>query len=283
MILMAGALRKEIVQIKGILTAMSSEKEKIFRNKSEMDRAITELIRKVKILKAERDELTAKVRAAKEERSVVSREIKEMIGQFTESKKKADSIIGKHKIRSPGMLEREIAALEYKIETEALPFDKEQKLTKIIKQKQRELELARQAMVLNSEKKDISNRIEGVKKKSDELSRTIQENAAESQKRHEEMVEASRKIDELKKERDGLQQKFAEQKTHVRETSGRLKEKLAALNEENVRLAEKRGREEAERKERTEQILKDKEGEVEEKLKKGKKLTAEDLLVFQGK
>ncbi len=278
---MAGALRKEITQIKGILTVMSGEKEKIFRSKSEMDRAITELIRKVKRLKAERDELTAKVRAAKEERSVVSREIKEKIGQFTEAKKKAETIIGKHKIMSPGMLEKEITALEYKIETEALPFDKEQKLTKLIKQKQRELELARQAMVLHSGKKDISNTIDGLKKKSDELSRAIQENAAESQRRHEEMVGASGKIDELKRERDGLQQKFAEQKTHVRETSGRLKEKLAAFNEENVRLAERREREEAERKERAEQILKDKEGEVEEKLKKGKKLTAEDLLVFQ--
>ncbi len=279
-----GSLKKEIGEIKGVLNTVSAEKERLFKGKSEADRSITELIKKVKVLKTERDELTAKVKAAKEERAPLSREIKEKIAAFNEAKKKREATKGKHATTSnPATIEREIKALEYKIETEALPFEKEQKLTKIIKQKQKELDLASKNVEMHAESRTISKEIDALKKKSEELFRTIQENARESQKKHEELIAISKKIDDMKKERESLFEKFTEHKTTVKEASGKLKEKIGTLNQMNEQYAASREKSIAERKEKTEQILKEKENEVEEKLKKGKKLTAEDLLVFQAK
>jgi len=95
------------------------------------------------------------------------------------------------------------------------------------------------------------------------------------------IVTSSKDIDELKKEEESAFKQFTEFKTKFNEINQKLYEKLVEIRNirEELDKFKKIKRKEKETKEH--EILKTKELDVEEKIKTRKKLTTEDLLVFQ--
>jgi len=106
--------------------------------------------------------------------------------------------------------------------------------------------------------------------------------AKESQSYHEGMLSLSKKISELRKNEKEIFKQFSELKKQFFETNNMLKQKLLEANEASKHEKEEHEKEDAEMKERQEKMLAEKETEMTEKIKSGKKLTTEDLLAFQG-
>ena len=85
----------------------------------------------------------------------------------------------------------------------------------------------------------------------------------------------------LKEKEANALQKFVEFKKKFNEINTSLKENLTELNKVNEKVEEFKQESKAERKRKEKRRLKSKEDEVQEKIKRGEKLTTEDLLVFQ--
>jgi len=95
------------------------------------------------------------------------------------------------------------------------------------------------------------------------------------------MIESSKEIDELKKKEDDFDSEGNKFKTEIAGLNEELNSKMAkmdelrkVLGENNVKL-----KEDVERS--NNEILKEKDHIVQEKIKTGKKLTTEDLLILQ--
>src|SRR3989344_4631571 len=143
---------------------------------------------------------------------------------------------------------------------------------------QKKEEYSKKIRYLISQVKEKNNNLHreigNFKKESEALHQTIQKTAKESQSAHEGLIANSKEIDELKlKEREAFS-KFFEFKKNFAEINNALKDKLkdfSVINSEIHKIKH----------EKEEKIIRDKEEFIQEKIRKGQKLTNEDLLIFQ--
>ncbi len=274
--------RVEITELKKKLNTINIEKEKCYSEKEEVSSRIKELINEIKVLKKERDEQTAEVRKQKNEKGKVIAEIKAEIDKIIKLKKERQDISKKFNIRGdPVRLKKQIEDLEYKIETEAVSFEKEQKLMKTINDlKSKFSEFSEVGSVVDDINKTSSN-IDSLKKKEKEFKKNIRKGARESQKRHEKMLELSKVVDELKTKEKEHYEKFSGLKAEFANANKRLKEMLSEMGGIKDNVEKFRTKRKEEQKAKKEMTIKEKKDLVNEKIKKGEKLTTEDLLVFQ--
>ena len=129
--------------------------------------------------------------------------------------------------------------------------------------------------------KEMSSDIDKFKRRSNEFHLKIQNRAKESQELHESIITSSKEIDKIKEEEEQAFGKFIEFKKKFTEANDLLKDKLTKMNGLMKSLASLKLKKGEEKKLEEDIFLKNKEAEVEEKIKKGGKLTTEDLLVFQ--
>ena len=120
-------------------------------------------------------------------------------------------------------------------------------------------------------------------REANEIHKLIQEKAKQSQILHEEILKISAEIDKIKVEEEEAFKKFSEFRNKFYEVNAQLKEKLKALNDSKSQLDKIESDRREKRRHEQESFLKSKEEAVNEKLRTGKKITTEDLLVFQQK
>lgn len=275
-------LQAEISDLKNQINALNSKKEETFSKKSEVSTQIRSLIGTVKDSKSKRDEKTKFVREEKEKRQKLNEEIKGKFQKLDEVAVKNDDSKPEKFTKSPVFIKKELKALEYKIETEGMSFDKEKKMMKVINQLRKQLVEAEKSRVAYSEVKNIKQELTPLKKDASEIHQKIQVEAEQSQKLHQEMIDASRKIDELKSQEKLLMAQFVEEKKAYSEVNEKLKLKLEELGKLRAELDKYKVEAADERKERVNKTLAEKRREVEEKIRKGEKLTTEDLIILQG-
>ena len=105
--------------------------------------------------------------------------------------------------------------------------------------------------------------------------------ADESQKMHEGIIKTSKRIDELDKQQDEALKKYLEYKKQYNELNAEFKEKRKHMDSISEKLDKlRKDRQEKERDDQ-EKILERKKEEVHEKIKRGGKITTDDLLAFQ--
>ena len=291
-------LKKDISELRNQLNAIDEQKEALFKQKEEQSSQITSAISDVRELKNKRNEYIGTIKKEKDNRKVILDELTKKIAeakamQQTKEVKPAavapqqqfsgDRRRGGFRDNSPGGIARQIEELEMKIQTDVMSFDKEKQLMKQIKDFKKKLEQMRGTMAALEDKKKLSKDIEKLKKDANSKHAEIQDLAKKSQEKHEEMLAKSKLIDELKVKEEEAFKSFIEQKTKFNEINEKLKEKLSELNKLDQETKEIRKERESTRKETIEKKLETKEKEVEEKIKHKRKLTTEDLLVFQGK
>src|SRR3989338_5692714 len=130
-------------------------------------------------------------------------------------------------------------------------------------------------------KRDGVNNALKLRKEANEIHRQIQDKAGQSQVLHEDMIKISGEIDKMKAEEEEAFRKFSELKKQFHEVNGQLKEKLNVMNGISSQLDKMHSDRREKRRQEQELFLKSKEEEVNQKIKRGEKLTTEDLLVFQ--
>jgi len=277
-----GSLRRDISSLKASLNNLNNQKESFYEKKNELSKKIVGNIRQIRELKGKRDSLTKLVKEDKSKREEDEKKIDSKISELKELKKKVSEIRKKHNItEDPSRIKDQIEKLEENMETEVISFSKEKGIMKTLKDLKKKYKGAE--VVADSWKKldEVSAELDTLKRERNEIRKKIKNRAGESQKYHEEMIKLSNDIDPLKEEELKMMVKFGEFKTKFTETNNQLKEKineLRKLSEElekyNIEVAELKKKEENKQ-------LEERSREVEEKLRKGGKLTTEDLLVIQ--
>ncbi len=295
-------IRNEVLKLREDLNRINTEKEKHFVEKEKLNKQIATLIKQVKEKKGKRDEINESVKLTKDKRDELVQSLKDKIEIIKKIKRPETPTRtekfekygergergerGKRKSTNPAEIKKEIEMMEHKIETDAMSFDKETKMMKLIKEKKKELAEIEKAHSNQGEYFKLDGEIKELKRILNFETKGQKNRAKESQGNHEEMITISKEIDELKKKEKEEFEKFVEFKKQFKEINDSLKEKLTVLGENteraNVEIREKKEKKKKEFKEKESVDLSKLKAEVNAKMKRGEKLTTADLIVFQG-
>ena len=274
--------RIEISKLRDSLNELDRQKESWFKKKEEFSKEIRDAIQKAKDNKAKKDSLTQEVKSLKPKRDDANKETSSKSGELEKLKKEKTALAKSLGIRdSPSKIRQQIEKIEFKIETEAISFDKEQQLMKKIKELKNLYEDASIVDEADKKLKNASDNIKKIKRDANETHELIQEKARQGQILHEEILKISSEIDKLKIEEEDSFKKFSELKKKFNEVNSQLKDKLRAMNDVKNSLDKISSEKKDRRRMQEESFLKSKEDAVNEKIKRREKLTTEDLLVFQ--
>ena len=276
--------RVEVSKFRNALNELDREKELWFKKKEELSKNIRESIQKIKGDKAKRDAFTQEIKELKPKRDGANKDISVKLKEFDGLKKEKLLIVKSLNIKeSPSRLKQNIEKLEFKIETEPMSFEKEQAVMKKIKELKGLHDDALIIAEVDKKVQNISEIIKKMRKEANEAHKLIQEKAKQSQALHEEMLKLSAEIDKIKIDEEDAFKKFSELKKSFNATNSHLKEKLRVMNDVKGALDKISSDKKEKKRQEVESFLKSKEDAVNEKIRKGQKLTTEDLLVFQQK
>ena len=253
---------------------ISQEKEKLFQELRVLRDKLKPKNDAIKALKAERDAFTAQVKEAKKERDVLNQVVKEKAGVIKEVDKKKKELLDADSTESPGSLQAQIKRLETKLETEVMPFEKEKELNKVIKELKAKFKQAEKVNAAWKEVKTVSADFMEQRKKAQQSHHSVQDLAKASQEKHQRIVALYEDIKQLRKQETAPLEKYFSFKKQAeelqqqgREIQKRLDELKKILHEEDEKSFH--------------QIAREKTAQVQDKLKRGKKLSTEDILAFQ--
>ena len=276
--------KKRIAELRNQLNELAEQKEKAFQEKTALARTIGEQLGSVKGARSDRNKLTSDVKELKQQRDAVNEEIKKKIAIAKTFVKPPERPMGKPGRRRELSPLEKIRQIEEKIETEVMSFDKEKKLMKEIKDLKKKAEEEKGRVAAQKQRYDLEREIQDLKKRSNELHQQMQGIAQNSQEKHEAVLASSKGIDELKAQEEAAFKRFTELKQKFNDVNEQLKAELDHMKGLMPAMQEKRPERyehRQTRKERDDADLKTKEHEVEEKIRRGEKLTTEDLLVYQ--
>ena len=275
------ALKDRIISLGKDLNKINSEKESWFKKKEEYSKVIREKISIIKESREKRDALTKKVKELKEKRNALSEEIGKKISEFKKLNDEKKKLLSKLKIRYPLALKTQIDKIETRLETEAMPFDKEKKLSKKLKDLKKSLSEASDSMEIMAKVASLNREITESRKDANKAHNKIQEFAKQSQILHEGIIKNSKEVDELKTKEEEAFKNFIIAKSRFTGINGQLKENLAKMSGIREKINKFELEEEEKRKLKETMFIQSKEKEIEEKFKATKKLTTDDFLAFQ--
>ena len=267
--------KKELAQVRSELNNALRKKEDTFREVRSIRDKIKSRSEKIKTLKTERNALTDEVKKLKEEREKLNSAVKEQAVLRKEADQKKQELVGKYDARSdPSKLKARIEQLERKMETEVMPFSKEKELTKELKDLKIQYKKLSELGQVWDEIHKASSDFSKDRRKAQESHESVQEKAHASQEKHEFINSLYEEVKKLREQEKPLSDKFSSEKRIFEE----MKVKADELGKQVSELAKQCGEEEdrsfkAKVYEKTE--------EVRDKIKKGKKLSTEDILAFQ--
>lgn len=272
----------EIAKLRTNLNELDKEKEAWFKKKYEASKKIRESIQKIKDNKTKRDSLTSEVKDLKQKRDKINEEIKFNFKGLNTLRKENIDIAKSLNIKiSPSGIKRKIYDLEFKLQTEAMPFNKEQTLMKKIKELKKLYGDSGVLIDSNKRLKGASDEIGKMRREADEAHKLIQERAKQSQLLHEEILKISKEIDEIKVHEEEALKNFSEYKVKFNQVNAQLKERLKEMNNAKVSIDKMIFEKKEKRRIEQDSFLKSKEEEINKKIQRGGKLTTEDLLIFQ--
>jgi len=169
-----------------------------------------------------------------------------------------------------------------KVETEALSIGQEKKVMKEINDLKKKYKKYGAVEKIVTESKTISAKIDENKKNSEELHAKLI-GLSKNNKDYKIFIEVSKKINDLKKEQEDAFSKFLELKNKFLKLNEILKNKLSKVNGYKKKIGNLVQKDKISIKKKEDAVLEVKAKDVEEKIKSKKKLTTDDILVFQGK
>ncbi|MBU2561122.1 MAG: hypothetical protein KKD17_02410 [Nanoarchaeota archaeon] len=276
--------RKELDTLKSKLNELHSQKEAWFEKKRKATQELSDVVRTIREAKGKRNTFTKQVKDSKQRRQELNTLLKDKFDEMKMLQKEKQEITRKFGIHvDPSRIQQEIEKLELSIETEALPFSVEQRVMKRIAEKKKLLDQAKEVSDVFEKIHLLSKEIDKTRKKADESHRKVQTKAEASQQFHEEIIESSKEVKELRAKEEEALKNFVEWKTKYNEQNDLVRAKIDEINElrgkiDGIDFAEKK----KVKKEEEMKIVEQKRS-VEEKIKKGLKLTNEDLLAFQAR
>jgi uncharacterized coiled-coil DUF342 family protein len=274
--------RKELDVLRSKLTEIDAEKETWFEKKRQVSRKLSELFRTLQDAKGKRDSFTKQVRDSKGKREELNSELKAKLDQMKIlQKEKRDATAKFAEEGDPSKIKREIDFLEMKIETEGMPFKIEQQVMKKIAEKKKILAQFKDVSGVFEKVHVLQKEIDQIRRRADETHKKVQTKADESQKFHEDLLGTSKEANDLKSQEEESLKKFVEFKEHWNSQNELVRVKQAEINDLRGKMGEFKQEERTFARKEESKKLEQQERNVEEKIKKGMKITTEDFLIFQ--
>jgi len=278
------AKRQELNTLKARLNELNSEKEAWFEKKRNASNAISDLARSARDAKGKRNTFTKQVKDSKQRREELNKEFRDKLDGLKKLQQEKEAITKRLGMRiDPSRIKQEIEQMEFRIETECLPFSVEQKVMRQINDRKRLLAQSKEVSDVFDRYYALKKEVDKVRSKADEAHKKIQSKAEMSQQFHEELVESSGEIKTLRAQEEGALKKFVELKTQFNAQNDLVKVKIEEMNSIRKKLGEVDFEEKKKSRNEDEKKIAEQEKSVEEKIKKGIKITTDDLLIFQAR
>ncbi len=283
--------QQDIAQTKRKWNQAFSEREEAAIKGKEIGRKISKIISEVRKHKAERNKLNQSIKALKAERDTKNKITNDLIAKAKSLNKEKLDMASKHEVKGdPGQIKRDLDRLNMKLETEAVSFENEKKMMKLINDLKKKYAQVKEVSKVWAEMHDLNDKINDARKEAKKVHDEIQKLADESEKKHNQVIELSKQVDALKEEEAKAVEEFEAKRKAFEEIDKELNEKLGHSAEmmRKQEEFEQRKRESEQNKrqskrDRVDAIISEKVKEVEEKISKKKKLTTQDLLAYQAK
>lgn len=275
-------LNREIKEIKSQLNALNNQKESWFSRKEAVQKEISALISEIKKVRSERSKVFSSHDKNKDERDKQNKIVKDLISEIKELNNQKAEFIKKSKLKgNPERIYNLIGVLEQKIETDALTFDKEKTVMKKINALKKQYSGYSELKLLMDQHRLLSVKIMEHKNLANEFHSLMRQSGLENKEDNEKIIELSRKIMALRKEKEEAMKKFLEFKAKFKDANNILKSKLIYIN--SIKQSENMERQERikSKEQKIKNLLEEKIKNVEEKIKKKQKLTTDDLIAFQ--
>lgn len=274
-------LNKEIASLKANLKDINNDKEQWFTKKEELKKEMHALIAKIKSVQKDRD--PSEVNLLKKERDKHNAEVRKLIDKISELHKEKGAFLKKHGIKdSPERIKKYIEDIEVKIETEVLSVDKERRLMEQIKRMKKDYEALGDVKIITDKIDEISKQIDENKKKANEAHEKLKKVLKDKKKGYREFFSLSKQINVIKKQQEKAFETFISFKNSFIDVSRQLSAKLSLAKKEKNEVDDKIKTHKEQKVEKQNLLVEEKQKKVEEKLKKGEKLTTDDLIVMQG-
>src|SRR3989338_1876861 len=280
--------RKELSALRSQLRSVYDEKEAQYQQLSTIRTSIKSCLSQIGTFKSERDELTTRVKELKQQRDTFNTLTKEKSTLKEEAQKRQQELRGKLNPKildakhdknnkapsNPSEIKSLIRKLEHQLETEVMPFPKEEKMRKQVKELQAQLkkrsELSEVWKISNATAADAAE----ARHKAQQLHQEVQGTAGLSQQKHQQVTSLYDQIKELRKQEAPILEKHLALKNQYELAKQKLQEIQSRVQELGKLFHD------TEEKSFKEQI-KEKTAQVSEKIKKREKLKIDDILAFQ--
>jgi len=274
-------VRSEVRDLRNKIINLDRKKEELYREKRKVSSDIHSRIRVAKDSKDKRNNLTEAVKTNKHSKEELEAKFKVLDEEISALKIEKHKILDKIGIADPIMLRKEIKKLEFRIETEGLTFEKEKEMMKVLSKMKKQYDSTKGVNDIEQKLTTKFRELREIRDIMDMTRKIVQVSAKESQKHHVELIESSKEIDELKKKEDTFESEGSKYKSEIAALNEEMNNKLSRLDELRKVLGENNVKLKEDVERSNHEILKQKDDAVQEKIKTGKKLTTEDLLILQ--
>tara|TARA_Y100000294_G_scaffold174916_1_gene193911 strand:+ start:645 stop:1538 length:894 start_codon:yes stop_codon:yes gene_type:complete len=274
--------KKDISELKSKLSEINVQKESWFKKKENYNKQISELIKTIKSNRNVRDNFTKRIKQDKVKRTDLGKGVTQRLNKIKQLNDEKRDLLKKYEIKgNPLELKSQIDELEHKMETEVHSIEQEKKLMKTIKDLKKKFKEIKSLVKVWEQSKILSKEMRDLKRERDKVHNNIQTQAKQGQEKHVLIMESSKEIDGLKEKEGKAFQEFLKFKKEFIELNNKLKQELNKISKINIKLSSDRNEIKKIEKKKQAEVMKTKEENVKDKIKRGKKLTTEDLLVMQ--
>ena len=273
--------KDDISQLKKELNDLGSEKEKLMSQKEELKKTTSELINKAKDMKKLKDDFNTKLNQLKTERDSYNAKVRELVAQIKVIQQKKKDAYNKLGIKGdPSQIKEKIKSLHQKVETEVLKFDKEKQIMLEIKKLEKQYDECKDVKSVDEEYRKLSDEIDKNKKLGEEAHKKVNELLRSNRRGYRDFIALTKKITNLKAQQDMIYNVFRQVGDKFNSINHNLRGRITDLTTRNKQEQKQK---DVKFKKEEEKIIEQRVNKVEEKLKKKKTLTTEDLIAYQGK
>ncbi len=246
--------------------------------RDELNARVRDLVEQAMGHRQKRDELNAEVKKAKEDRDVENRRVNELSDRLNELKRRKLP----RGVIPLSQMKRELRELEFRQMTSVLKPGKEQELIKEMTRIQAEIRKLERTLEENEEVKKAVQELHEVKEKAEACHKRVGELAERAQAEHDEMTQLYEQSDELRRQADLAQEEFIKTKMLADEEHHKHIDHIRQVHDydkiiHGIRLKSYAAPEGAQ----PEVSVKRQAEMIYERLKRGEKLSTEDLMTLQ--
>jgi len=252
------------------------QKEYWFKRKEDFKVEINSLVKDIKEFKFNRDKVNAPLEDLKQQKNKNNSELKSLLKRLRNLNEDKSRVLKEYDVKiNPQKLQERINYLEKQVETET-SFKREKVLMVEIRKLKGMFNGAGPLLDLEKKIDAVRREVAEARKKEDEFHNKMQDLVGD--KSYSDFIESSKKIIELKKMQEEAFQNFINNKDLYLKARHNLKIRI-----ENVSALKNKVDREKEISDKEKVLINKKAIEIEEKLRREKKLTTEDIITLGAK